>query len=471
MLRSVCELKESKEQSILMKDAHFPVPFRPGLEFNAPVHGTWNIVHIGMNVPEAIQIYVCGINCMRGVVLTAAEMNCQDRFSLVVLEEKDILEGRVEEITIEGVSDVLNRLEKKPPAVLLFTVCTHHFLGCDLNHIYQELGRRFPDVLFVKCYMDPIMQKQGLTPDQKLRYAMGSILLDEPVKSDTVSVLGCDFPLDETADIRMLLQRNYVEIKEIFDCSTLAEYRRMGSAETFICTYPPGRHGTVQAAKRLGRKFYYLPSCFGYEEIADQWRIIREEICSGKAVLADGETTGEIGEETDRETSVLSAGAPEAEIRQQILACDAALKDALDLIGETPIIIDGTVHPRPLGLAKLLLEHGFSVKRVHLDAVSKEEQAEFDWLKEHAPELELTPTIQPEGRVWKRGSEGKVLAIGQKAAWFSATPCFVNMVQGGGLWGFDGIRRMAAMMKEAFLVEKDTEDLVPRKGLGCESCV
>lgn len=467
MLRSVRELKESKEQSVLMKDAHFPVPFRPGLEFNAPVHGTWNIVHIGMNVPEAIQIYVCGINCMRGVVLTAAEMNCQDRFSLVILEEKDLLEGRVEEITIEGVSDVLNRLEKKPPAVLLFTVCTHHFLGCDLKHVYQELGRRFPDILFVKCYMDPIMQKHGLTPDQKLRYAMGNMLLPEPVKPDTVSVLGCDFPLDETADIRMLLRKNHVEMKEIFDCKTLKEYRRMGSAETFICTYPPGRHGIIQAAKRLDRAFYYLPSCFGYEEITEQWETICGEICGKKTTLS----AGELSEEIDRETSALSAGELEAEIRQQIFACEAALKDALDLIGETPIVIDGTVHPRPLGLAKLLLEHGFSVKRVHLDAVSKEEQAEFDWLKEHAPELLLTPTIQPEGRVWQRGSEGKVLAIGQKAAWFCATPYFVNMVQGGGLWGFDGIRRMAAMMKEAFLVEKDTEDLVPRKGLGCESCV
>ncbi|MCI6732019.1 MAG: nitrogenase [Lachnospiraceae bacterium] len=471
MLRSVRELKESKEQSVLMKDAHFPVPFRPGLEFNAPVHGTWNIVHIGMNVPEAIQIYVCGINCMRGVVLTAAEMNCQDRFSLVILEEKDLLEGRVEEITIEGVSDVLNRLEKKPPAVLLFTVCTHHFLGCDLKHVYQELGRRFPDILFVKCYMDPIMQKHGLTPDQKLRYAMGNMLLPEPVKPDTVSVLGCDFPLDETADIRMLLRKNHVEMKEIFDCKTLKEYRRMGSAETFICTYPPGRHGIIQAAKRLDRSFYYLPSCFGYEEIAEQWETICGEICRKKAALPAGELSEEIDRENDREKAALSAEELEAEIRQQILACEAALKDALDLIGETPIVIDGTVHPRPLGLAKLLLEHGFSVKRVHLDAVSKEEQAEFDWLKENAPELLLTPTIQPEGRVWQRGSEGKVLAIGQKAAWFSATPYFVNMVQGGGLWGFDGIRRMAALMKEAFLEKKDTEDLVPRKGLGCESCV
>ena len=54
-----------------------------GLEFNSPAHGNWNIVHTGMLLPEAIQIYVCADNCMRGVVLTAAEMNAADRFSFV----------------------------------------------------------------------------------------------------------------------------------------------------------------------------------------------------------------------------------------------------------------------------------------------------------------------------------------------------------------------------------------------------
>ena len=43
------------------------------------------------------------------------------------------------------------------------------------------------------------------------------------------------------------------------------------------------------------------------------------------------------------------------------------------------------------------------------------------------------------------------------------------MVQGGGLYGFDGIRRTAELMVEAFTEEKDTEDLVVRKGWGCES--
>lgn len=110
-----------------------------GLEFNSPAHGNWNIVHTGMLLPESIQIYVCADNCMRGVVLTAAEMNAADRFSFVIVEEEDLLNGNLEDVTIEGVTDVLRKRKDHPKAVLLFTVCLHHFLGCDLERVYEEL--------------------------------------------------------------------------------------------------------------------------------------------------------------------------------------------------------------------------------------------------------------------------------------------------------------------------------------------
>ena len=56
-----------------------------GLEFNSPAHGNWNIVHTGMLLPEAIQIYVCADNCMREVFLTAPEMNDVDSVSFIIL--------------------------------------------------------------------------------------------------------------------------------------------------------------------------------------------------------------------------------------------------------------------------------------------------------------------------------------------------------------------------------------------------
>ncbi len=412
------------------------------MEFNAPVHGTWNIVHTGMLVPEARQIYVCPENCMRGVVMTAAEMNASDRFSFVIVEEKDLISGSLEDVTIEGVTDVLNRLEKKPRAVLLFTVCIHDFVGCDLNRIYRELRNRFPDIIFVRCYMDPIMQKNGLTPDQKLRDAMYDPLPLRPADAKSVTLLGSDLPLDETSDLKVLLRENGLTLREIAACSTWEQYLALGESALFLCCYPPGLYGAKKQAARLHRELLYLPACFGYEEI-------RQEL--------------------SRLCRALDIPMPDTRaLRQQ---CEQALRQAKDLIGDTPIAIDYTLHPRPLGLARLLLEHGFNVKRVYLDSVSKEEEADEAWLKDHVPGLAFLPTIDPEMRLEPRTTDECWLALGQKAAWFTGSRHFVNLVEGGGLYGFDGICRMAGLMEEAFREEKDTEKLVVQKGWGCDCCL
>lgn len=445
---------------ITIGEADFPVPFPLGLEFNSPAHGNWNIVHTGMLMPEAIQIYVCADNCMRGVVLTAAEMNAADRFSFVTVEEENLLNGNLEDVTIEGVTDVLNKLEKKPKAVLLFTVCLHHFLGCDLDRVYEELGTRFPEIVFVRCFMDPIMQKHGLTPDQKLRKAMYDPLITKEPDPLTVTLVGSDFVLDESSDIKRLLRSTGHTLRELPACKTWAEYQQLGSAEIFVSCYPPAKYGAAMLTERLNRTHLYLPGCFDYGEIKEEIRNLIKELQAGWS--REDTSNTKCADITSEEI--------EAFCQREITLCEDSINHAKSIIGDTPVVLDYLYHPRPLGLAKLLLEHGFHVTTVYLDSISPEEKPAFDWLKLHHPDLELRATIQTKMRVLPRGTEGKVLAIGQKAAWFSGSRNFVNMVQGGGLWGFDGIRGTMELMTEAFLEEKDPEDLIVRKGWGCESC-
>lgn len=446
---------------ITIGEADFPVPFPLGLEFNSPAHGNWNIVHTGMLMPEAIQIYVCADNCMRGVVLTAAEMNAADRFSFVTVEEENLLNGNLEDVTIEGVTDVLNKLEKKPKAVLLFTVCLHHFLGCDLDRVYEELGTRFPEIVFVRCFMDPIMQKHGLTPDQKLRKVMYDPLITKEPDPLTVTLVGSDFVLDESSDIKRLLRSTGHTLRELPACKTWAEYQQLGSAEIFVSCYPPAKYGAAMLTERLNRTHLYLPGCFDYGEIKEEIRNLIKELQAGWS--REDTSNTKCADITSEEI--------EAFCQREITLCEDSINHAKSIIGGTPVVLDYLYHPRPLGLAKLLLEHGFHVTTVYLDSISPEEKPAFDWLKLHHPDLELRATIQTKMRVLPRGTEGKVLAIGQKAAWFSGSRNFVNMVQGGGLWGFDGIRGTMELMTEAFLEEKDPEDLIVRKGWGCESCI
>ena len=74
-------------------------------------------------------------------------------------------------------------------------------------------------------------------------------------------------------------------------------------------------------------------------------------------------------------------------------------------------------------------------------------------------------------RVEPRQSREKTLAIGQKAAYFTGSAYFVNLVEGGGLSGFAGIAHLAGRMREAFLRPKDTQRLIEQKGFGCGCCL
>ena len=478
MLKRVGSREITEKTEVTVGAASFPVPFRPGLEFNSPAHGNWNIVHTGMLVPEAQQIYVCADNCMRGVVLTAAEMNAAERFSFVIVEEKDLLGGNLEDVTIEGVTDVLDRLPRKPKAVLLFTVCLHHFLGSDLDRIYGELESRFPEIFFMRCFMDPIMQKTGPTPDQKLRRAMYDAVPECKADPECVTLLGSDFVLDETSDIRRITEQNGLFLRETAACKTWEDYRKLGEGSLILDCYPAGKSGVQQQAERLKRPFLYLPGSFDYEEIERQEEQLLDELRRMKKLReqtvkkAEAEREGSF-EEAAKHTGA-SAGIPEItglDTEKEIRSCEEALSHAKEIIGDTPVVLDYLFHPRPLGLAKLLLTHGFKVESVYLDSIGPEEKEVFFWLKENIPDLGLISTIRPEMRVRTRCSERKVLAIGQKAAWFTGSRNFVNMVQGGGLYGFDGIRRTVQLMVEAFETEKDPEELIVRKGWGCESCI
>lgn len=477
---------EETDAAVKIADASFPVPFGHRLEFNAPVHGTWNIVHIGMLVPQCHQIYVCADNCMRGVVLTAAEMGADDRFSSVLLEEDDLYDQNLETITIEGVSDIIRRLSVRPRAVAVFLVCLHHFVGTDASYVYKTLEERFPDIDFIRGWMDPVMQKTGLTPEQKLKEAMYRPIRPLPVDPKLVCVLGDNQALYPDSDLARLVAKAGGRVLQLHDwrahgrrigvlsgeegdtedehfafCKNYDDFLGIGAAGLLITRSPSGVHGVTQLAKRLGRPFLYLPPVSGEEEIRRQIETLArtlEEISAGQAnASADG-------------ISAIQADAA-AIIQKGTLAASRALQHARSLIGDTEITVDYIGNTRTLSLTKRLVQSGFHVTRVYLDAVLPEEEADFRWLQENCPDLLLTATIHPGMRVLHAAENtGKMLAIGPKAAWFGGTAHFVNLVEFGGLWGNAGIIRLAQLMEDSFLHEKDTRTIIPRKGQGCK-CV
>ena len=442
MLKRVTAPKEVPNIGIPIRDAAFPSPFVSGLEYASPARGTWNIVHTGMLIPEAHEIFVCAASCLRGVVLTAAELGAAHRFSTVEVREENLLNGDMEELVIEGVSDILQRLPSRPPVVLVYTSCVHHFAGCDLDMIYDALRQRFPDIDFVDCYMNPIMRKSGLTPDQIMRSRLYQPLKPRPIRKGSVAIIGSDLPTDGDSDLMQLLKANGRKIHEITGCDSYRAYQEMAESEFYISYYPAAVAGGDLLAQRLGGTHCYVPFSFDYDEI--------------EAGLT-------------RLSQILDIAPPDFSGKRE--RCAAALEKTRELVGNTPIAIDYTFCPRPLGLAKLLLEAGFHVRRVYLDVVSGEEKETFFYLKTHFPELELFPTVHAGMRFLAAKEPSDYLAIGQKAAHFTNTNHFVNVVEGGGMLGYQAVLKTLELMQEAFLEEKDMRNLIQIKGMGCGGCV
>ncbi|MGI5824411.1 MAG: nitrogenase component 1 [Bacillota bacterium] len=438
MLKSVNGRQDEKGAVIAIKDASFPSPFVSGLEYSPPARGAWNIVHTGMLVPEAHEIFVCAQGCLRGVVLTAAEMKAEHRFSTVAVRENNVLDGDMESLIIDGVADIIDRLQPKPKAVLLYTSCIHHFMGCDLALVYRVLRGKYPEIDFTDAYMNPIMRKSGLTPDQLLRRNIYKLLKPRKLSAKTVNIIGNNLPTDESSEIYSLAAKAGAEIKDITRCCTYEEFQSMASASANISYNSLAVPGGEYLEKTLGQKSLYLPLSYGYEEIESNLQKL---------------------------TDYLGVAMPDyTEAKKQ---ADTALNEVQKLFGNTPLTIDYTATLRPLGLARLLIEHGFIVQTVYVDCINGEEEADFQWLKKHCPELKLAATVHVKMRVLNRISEEKTVAIGQKAAYFTGTNNFVNIVEGGGMYGFDGICRLAELMKDAYLHEKDAKKLIQIKGLGC----
>lgn len=438
MLKKINEYSEIP--SVKIANAVSMSPFNIGLEYSSPARGTWNIVHTGMLIPQAHEIFVCAAGCLRGVVLTAAEMGAQERFSTVAVRESNLLDGNMEELIIDGVTDIINKLPKRPPAVLVYTSCVHHFSGCDLNMVYDVLKKRFPDIDITDCYMNPIMRKSGLDPDQIMRRQLYSLLDEMPKDKKGIAIIGNDLKSDENNDLCRIIRDNGFTKYEIQTCKTYSEYKQMAKASIFITSTLAARPGGEALVNKIGGTHLYLPFSLNYTEIENNLT----ELCKAMCVEAP-----DFSKEKEK--------------------CEAALEAAHKLIGDKPIAIDGTYVTRPLGLAKLLLIHGFNVKRVYSDAFIGEEKDDFIYLKKNFGSLELFPVTHASMRFAAEKEKSDYLALGQKAAYFTDTDNFVNVIENGGMYGFEAIERIAADMSQAFLEKKDMRNLIQIKGMGC-SC-
>lgn len=448
MLKTISLNENRIPEPVIISEIDFDNPFHDGLHYNPPARGVWNIVHTGMLIPEAHQIYVCAQGCLRGVILTAAEMNRMENMSWVALREQDMWNGEMESRVIEGCSHIVDEMKEHPRCILVYLSCMHLFEGCDFKVIAKELEERYPDIDWVDCYMTPTMRKT-FEPDVMMKKSLYSPVKKLSKDDKFIGLIGCDRATDESCEIYSLLDKAGCKMWEITKCKTYDEYLSLGSASLLISYLPVVSYAANDLAKRLGINHLAIDLSYDEKEITNNLNTFAEAI---------GLTETDVKEITD----ITKEKAQEA------------LKEALDIIKDKPIAIDATATPRPLGLAKLLAENGFNVKRIYADAFNKKEKEAFDVLCKLNPNMEIFPSMDPtmlfaSDEITEEKSD--FLCIGQKAAYFCQSRHFVNIVEGGGMYGFGGIANLCKFLVDAYSNPKNLKLTISHKGMACESCL
>ena len=114
----------------------------------------------------------------------------------------------------------------------------------------------------------------------------------------------------------------------------------------------------------------------------------------------------------------LDPSGAEPDLSAERAAALVAVEAALRAVGDRPVIVDASAVTRPFGLARALLEYGFSVRRVVAQKCIPIDRKSLDWLEENRPDVEL---VQPQHHraVRFEGRLAEALAIGVDGAYLA----------------------------------------------------
>lgn len=411
--------------------------FQEGLLYSNPCRGLWNIVHLATQVPGSHQIYVCPTSCLRGVVLTTAEMGVFDRLSTITVGEDNILDGDLEERILYGTRKILNTLKRKPTVVFIFTSCIHHFMAANYQRVYKILRKEYPTISFIDAYMDPIMRKKT-PPLPSLQRQIYRVLQLTDLKENQCNFIDNWF-YPKNNDLYDHLLENGIRVKDLSQLNTYESYLEMNQSAVNFSFHRFGKLACNDMFYRLKQKSLYLSNVFDYEKIDEEMNQACELMHISKKnkvqIIKDKKETEDI------------------------------MNHLSILLKDTMISIDQSAIENPLSLALFLEHHCIKVHSIFLDVLQEDENLLKQLIKIN-PKIKIYSIESCVMRQIQRESTN-IVAIGQQAAYFLNTPHFVDIIFQASMYGYKGIQYLCSLIEDAYRESKDIQTIVSHKGWRC----
>ncbi len=411
--------------------------FHEGLLYSNPCRGLWNIVHLATQVPGSHQIYVCPTSCLRGVVLTTAEMGVFDRLSTITVGEDNILDGDLEERILYGTRKILNTLNRKPTVVFIFTSCIHHFMAVNYQRVYKILRQEYPTISFIDAYMDPIMRKKT-PPLPCLQRQIYRVLQPQALNENQCNFIDNWF-YPENNDLYDHLLENGIQVKDLSQQNTYSSYLEMNQSAVNFSFHRFGKLACNDMFYRLKQNYLFLSNVFDYNKIDTEM----DQACECMHIPKKSKDKKE----------------------KERKATEDIVNHLSILLKDTMISIDQSAIEYPLSLALFLEQHHIKVHSIFLDALQEDEDT-LKQLIQINPNIKIYPIESCIMRQMHRESSN-IVAIGQQAAYFLNTSHFVDIIFQASMYGYKGIRYLCTLIEEAYSDSKDIQMTVSHKGWRC----
>ncbi len=404
--------------------------FGDTLHYVSPAHGGWGLVRIAALIPESHQLFVAPFACGRHGALGGELNGIKDRISYLYIDESDIVSGGYEDLIPDAVGELLENLERKPKVIIIFVTCLDDLLGTDHVQLNKRLSKRYPEVRFMSCHMNPISENMKFPPGISMQNNLYSLLEPAERKTNAVNFIGNHSPVDGQCELFEIMERNGFDVHHITDFETFGDYQEMAKSRLNLVLSPVAKYASEQMKKRLGIESLLAYNTYDLKEIREFYQRLEERL----------------------------------QVEIDIAEFEKRAKDkiqiAREIIGDYPIALDYQAVKKPFTLAKALLEYGFQVKFIMTDNVKEIEKSAYEFIQENYQDITIVNAVHP-GLVKNKYRNNKdYLCIGIDCGYATGSSKVINLMLDEFLFGYYGVEQLMEKMIQAYQQGRDVKEMI-----------
>ena len=390
-----------------------------------PYHGGWDVARIALDIPQSRILFVCPVSCARIICLNAVKYGYKDRIDVLALTEDDIVSGNYEEKTIEAACEIMDTIEPKPKALILYVSCIDAMLGNDHSFQTEEIMARYPGLNCFVLRMCPITRFSGDNPMVALNKDMMEPLPVEPMeKEKIVAFLGSNIAYDPECELVQILTDNGYRALHIQEAGARYEdYLKIRASLLNLCLMPFASSAGKLLLERYGTPMLPYFSRYDFQSI----RKTISDLCT-------------------------ALNLPLPDLQQMEDETREVLQNCAKEIGDTKLLIDSTATLFPDALRTTLESCGFKVLSVYADDINRAD-----------PDVDSGSILRAADREYIRPEAGAIsentIGIGMVSSSFYGTEGTVNIFYDNGEWGFYGLRKLSERILDAYRNPKNAAEI------------